>query len=200
MMTRLPRIIISLFAASLLVACGSSPPVTYYHLDATGSATHVSPDGQPAFLAIGPLRVPDYLTRPQLVTRGPGASMIVDDFNRWAEPLDQALHRVLAINIDSQMDELTVVAFPYSSLIEVDYRLLGTVERFDVDQGGQAVLVAQWGVADMDGTVLVSPRRSRYTTTAASDSSNSVVRAMSEVVADFSSDIASEMRAVVDTD
>ena len=197
MMTRLFRLISSLIAASLLVACGSSPPVNFYHLDATDSAAVVSPEGELALLAIGPVRVPDYLTRPQLVTRGPGASMIVDDFNRWAEPLDHAVHRVVAINVDSQISELTVVAFPYSSLVNADYRLLGSIERFDVDQGGQAVLVVQWGISDMDGNLLVSPRRSRYTTTAASNSSNSVVQAMSQIVADFSRDIAGEMRTVI---
>lgn len=199
MMTRFSRHILSILAAGALAACGSSPPVNYYNLEPVAAGTSVVKTDVP-ILSVGPLRVPEYLSRPQLVTRGPGSSMIIDDFNRWAEPLDHSIHRVVSGNIDNLMDRLIVVAFPTSSLIDVNYRLLGTIERFDVDEGGQAVLVVQWGVGDTEGTSVVPARRSRYTATASSGSSDATVRAMAEVISRFSQDVANEMASVVASD
>ena len=82
-----------IFAAVLLVsACGSSPPVRYYTLSTASVATPEDP-ADARILGLGPLNVPEYLNRTQIVTRGNGAELIVHEFSHWAEPLDMALGR-----------------------------------------------------------------------------------------------------------
>jgi hypothetical protein len=39
------------------------------------------------------------------------------------------------------------VAFPSGNLVEAEYRLQGSIVRFDADTAGRAVLVVQWGIA-----------------------------------------------------
>ena len=145
-----------------VASCGSSPPVDYYRLQPlSGSATAASGDAK--ILGIGPLQVPGYLDRPQLVTQAAGSKVIVDEFNRWAEPLDVALPRIVTANVDHLLDSIVVVAFPYSSNVRTDYRLIGRVIRFDANQSGEAVLEVQWGVQDADSNTVLTPRRTRYT-------------------------------------
>ncbi|UCG71756.1 MAG: membrane integrity-associated transporter subunit PqiC [Chromatiales bacterium] len=178
----------------LAAGCGSSPPVDYYRLQPiSGSATADPADAK--VLGIGPLQVPGYLDRPQLVTQMPGSEVRVDEFNRWAEPLDVALPRIVTANVDYLLDSVIVVTFPYSSRVRTDYRLFGRVIRFDANQSGEAVLEVQWGVQDADANPVLTPRRTRYTAQASpATDPGAVVSALNETVVAFSRDIAGEIQ------
>ena len=184
----------------LLTACGSSPPVRYFALSSTVADGHQNSDDD-VVLGVGPMRMAEYLNRTQIVTRGAGAELKVDEFNRWAEPLEDAFHRVLSINVDNTMDGVTVLAFPWESAVrrQVDYRLLGDVIRFDADRSGSVVLETQWGIAAVDsGDVVVRARRTRYEAQARSpDDPATIASAMNEALAKFSRDIAGAMQAVL---
>lgn len=184
----------------LLTACGSSPPVRYFSLSTSVDAVGQEGDDTVA-LGFGPIHIPEYLNRSQLVTRGPGQEIKVDEFNRWVEPLSEALHRIVSTDVDNAVDGLVVVAFPWESAVrrEVDYRLLGDVIRFDADRAGRVILDVQWSIMEVESAVrLVSPRRSRYEARAGSSGDPaSIASAMNEALADFSRDIAREMQAVL---
>ncbi|GJL73803.1 MAG: hypothetical protein NMNS01_30020 [Nitrosomonas sp.] len=183
-----------------LTACSTSPPVRYFSLS--------SPvlDGRKDFneavvLGLGPMRMAEYLNRSQIVTRGAGAEVKVDEFNRWAEPLAVAFHRVVSTDIDNMMDGVSVLAFPWESAVrsQVNYRLLGDVVRFDADRSGRVVLETQWGITETDsGKAVVKPRRTRYETQAGSpDDPAAVASAMNETLVKFSRDVVSEIQAVL---
>ena len=183
-------------AALLLASCGSSPAVRYFGLEAIGVAYQRDAADAPV-LAVGPIRVPDYLKRPQMVTRGQGSEFLVDDFNRWAEPLDEAIHRTIASNIDGLLDSVIAVAFPSGAVLEIDYRLFGRIDRFDADSGGNVTLDVQWGIGDASGDVLTAARRGRYQSRAnqANDPA-AIAAAMSDTLEQFSRDIAAEYEAL----
>ena len=183
----------------MLVACGSSPPVRYYTLSTVASAPGQDADDA-IMIGLGPLGMPEYLNRSQIVTRGAGAEMLVDEFSRWAEPLGLSLHRIVSTNVDNLLDGVVVVAFPYGSVIrsQVDYRLLGDVSRFDADRSGRVVLELQWVMSEVSSGIVVPPRRSRYETQAArAGDPAAIAEAMNEVLLRFSRDIADELAAVL---
>lgn len=144
------------FASILLGGCASSAPVRYYRLEAMALEAR-APDAGAAVLAIGPVTFPDYLQRTQLVLRGDRAEMQMDELNRWAEPLDEAVPRILAANIGGLAESIVV-----ASTIRPDYRLFATVHRLDADTAGDAVLAVQWGVTGDAGEIVLPPRTSRY--------------------------------------
>lgn len=190
--------IIAIVSCLSLGACGSSPKVRYYGLESIDVEYQRDPEGSP-MVGIGPLRIPAYLKRSQMVTRGQGAELIVDDFNRWAEGLDEAIHRTIASNVDSLLDSAVVVAFPTSTLVDVDYRMIGRIDRFDTDSAGLAVLDVQWGVSTADGDTVVPARRTRYESRAsAAGDPAAIARAMSDIIEHFSRDIAREIDAAID--
>ena len=180
----------------VLAGCGSSPAVRYYGLDNMDVSYAQDPDDSPV-LVMGPFRMPEYLNRSQMVTRGSGAEMIVHDVSRWSEPLDDAIHRVLASNVDSLLQTVIVLAYPSIAALDADYRLAGRINRFSAGQDGRVILEAQWGLGDADGDVLIAPRRSRYESQASEASDpGSIARAMSDALAQFSRDIASKIESV----
>ena len=184
------------FCLVMLAGCGSSPPVHYYALETMDNRVAVDAEGSP-ILAVGAFRMPEYLNRSQMVIRGSGAEIIVDDFNRWAEPLDDSIHRVLASNLDVLLESVVVVAYPSSAVLDIDYRLIGRFDRFTADQDGLVVLDAQWGIANSTGVGPLSPRRVRFESQATRpDDPGSIAQAMSNVLAQFCRDIAGEIDSI----
>jgi uncharacterized lipoprotein YmbA len=185
-----------IFCLMVIAGCGSSPTVNYYALHTIDTRLAQDDENSP-ILALGALRIPEYLNRSQMVSRGPGAEIIVDDFNRWAEPMGEAIHRVLAGNLDVMLESVVVVAYPSSAVLNIDYRLVGRFARFDADQDGKVVLEVQWGIADSEGTVQLPPKRARFESQATRpDDPGSVAQAMSDVLLLFCRDIASEIEAI----
>ena len=187
------------FVSLLVGACGSSPPVRYFALSPMDSVQQQDPDDA-VTLGVGPLRLPEYLNRSQIVTRGGGSELEVDEFSRWAEPLTQALHRVVSTDVDNMMNGVMVIAFPWEAVVhnEVDYRLLGEVTRFDADRSGRVVLDIQWGITDTTGQATVVIRRSKYEKRAARpDDPAIVVSAMNDALVMFSRDVVSELEVML---
>jgi len=175
---------------SLVAGCGSSPPVHYYSLDAL-EAGYGAPDaGTPRF-GVGPFRMPDYLTRSNIVTRGNASEVNIDDYHRWIEPVNEALHRIVAANLATMMSDVVAVGFPYRFLNDSELRVVGRVERFDADDRGQVQLIVQWGITTADSSYLVPPRREIYRSQAADARDyNAIAAAMSTALLEFSRDIA----------
>lgn len=190
-MTHWPALAVIL---ALVSACGTSTPVRYFNLKPLAYSEREE-SAETRIVGLGPLDLPGYLARPQIVTRGEMAEIIIDDFRRWAEPVDESIHRVVAANVESFIDGVTVVSYPYHTMAQPEYRVYGDVVRFDADETGRAVLIVQWGIAGSDRTAIMPPQRSRYVSQAAAAAdTGAVVMALNDVVAQFSKDIAARLR------
>lgn len=176
----------------LLGGCASSPPVQFYALD-TVPRTSGTMDGG-VTIGLGPMNFPDYLKRPQIVKRTTGSEMIIDEFQRWAEPVDRSFNRILAANVDDMLDSAVVVVFPYSMNIRIDMRVIGRVFRFDTDTAGLAVLDVQWAAGDGKDNTIVEPRRSHYEARVAEPQDyDAIVMALNETLDAFSQDVAAAL-------
>ena len=193
-MSRLFRYLVAL-CFLVLAACGSSPAVHYFTLESAGDYVAHDDVGSP-IMAVGALRLPEYLNRSQFVARGSGSEIVVDDLNRWAEPLDDAIHRVLATNLDILLDTMVVIAYPATVVAYTDYRLIGRIDHFISDPNGMVVLRVHWGVTDLDGVVVLPAKRASFQSQAAKPGDpGSIAQAMSDVLAQFSSAIAAEVES-----
>lgn len=190
-------VLFSVLVLCMFSACSSSSPVRYFSLSPINADFRQDPDDA-VMLGLGPLRMPDYLNRSQIVWRGANAEMRVDEFSRWTEPLDTSLLRIVSTDVDNLLQGVVVVVFPYEPFVrgQVDYRLVGDINRFEANGSGQVVLEVQWGIADVDGVVIVPIRRNRYQAQASTaDDPSAVVVAMNAALAQFSRDIASKLES-----
>ena len=190
------QILLTSVLALAMCGCGTSPPVRYFNLQPLPSAAAGNEDGD-IVVGLGPLGIPGYLSRPQIVTRGAHGEVLIDDFRRWAESVDESIHRIVAANVESLTAGVTVLAYPYNTMLQPEYRIYGDVVRFDADQNGRALLIVQWGIISADREVIIEPRRTRYEATATNPAdTGAVVTALNKVVADFSRDIAAQLESV----
>ena len=132
--------------AILVAGCAGSPPSNLYTLSAIGTAASESQSLQapPAVIAIGPVSLPDYLDRPQIVTRQSAYQLELAANDRWAAPLYDMLPRVLVEDLALRLPSDRIVSFPEIGDASFDYRVAVQVSRFDVDATGEATLAARW--------------------------------------------------------
>ncbi len=178
--------------SALLVACGSSPNSRFYVLNS--DTTFV--DGQTietqsaTVIGVGPIVFPSYLDRPQMVTRVETNQVDIDEFNRWAEPLDKNFTNVLVQNISYLRPDDRFITFPTASRQQIDYRLTMRVDRFDVDASGKATLVVDWRISEVADRTIKAEGRSTYTQQAVSADPADKVAALNETLNELSREIA----------
>lgn len=131
MMARVNRIVLLAAAAAVLGACGgANVRIDYYTLSA--APAHTAP-AQPDTLAVhlGPVSLPDGVDRPQIVMRRDANQVAIDDTHRWAEPLKDAIPRVLSDALAAELGTPRVLTSRQSASLEFDYRVAIDVQHFD---------------------------------------------------------------------
>jgi uncharacterized lipoprotein YmbA len=149
-------------ACALLAACGGTTPTHFYTLSSLMAAPG---EAMPAAaknltLGVGPVTLPQYLNRPQIVTRDGSNRMILADFDSWIEPIDGLFARTLAEDLSLLLGTDEVVQLPERRPVRLDYRVAVDVTRFDVDSSGNAVLDARWQLSRDDDERLLRAARS----------------------------------------
>jgi len=99
-------------------------------------------------IGVGPIRMPLYLDRSDIVTRGSSNEVEIADFAQWAGPLQENFSRVLAENLSVLLQTDNVGVFPFIRRELLDYNITVYVTRFDGLPGDQAHLRARWSILD----------------------------------------------------
>jgi uncharacterized lipoprotein YmbA/ABC-type transporter Mla MlaB component len=147
-------------------------------------------------LGIGPVKLPGYLDRQELVTRISQNRFDVSENDRWAEPLENNFTRTLSQNLSALLQTDRVIAFPWQTSQRPKYQVEIEVLRFEPNAAREALLVARWTVIDVDSRKLLSVKESRLTRQAREKSTEAAVAALSEVLGAFSREVADAIRAI----
>ena len=179
---------------AVLAACSSVPAPTLYVLAAPApppAAASAHRDHRLA-VALGPVSVPDYLDRTDIVRRTPGNRLGMDTDNRWAEPLRAGLQRLLIATVAGRLGPDYWVSAGAGHPGSIDVEVPVDIEAFEEDETGQAVLTASWEVHA--GPTLIRNRTS-YHRPVAADTTEARVQALSANAADLAADLAAAVRA-----
>jgi len=174
------------------VGCGSTPASRFYTLSAVappaGASSNVS-------VVVGPVSVPAEVDRPQIViTTGPN-QVGLDEFNRWAAPLQNNISRVVVENLVAMLGTPRVTLFPQTASPDADYRAAIEVQRFESAPGDAATLDAVWTVIrSKDGKSQMG--RTTVRDAVQEKDYGALAAAHSRAVARLSSDIADAVRAL----
>ena len=145
MMRRLAAIAIPCIVVILAAGCGSTPSSRFYTLSATPAPGAGTPSD--LSLAVGPVTIPAVIDRPQIVVSAGPNQVRLDEFNRWASPLQSNISRVVADNLAAILGTPRVSLFPQTVSAAADYRVAIQVQSFDSAPGDAATLDAVWTVS-----------------------------------------------------
>ncbi len=146
-----------LACVSLVVGCvGTSRPSRFYTLAPAEvrDAPVAAANGVP--LAIGPIDIPDYLDRQQIVTRSGENELVVSDFDRWGGSLERDISSSLVATAADRLAPRGILVFPWRSIPPASatgaYRASIAISRFDGALGRSVVLRGRWQlVRERDG-------------------------------------------------
>ena len=145
----------------ILVGCGRTAPSRFYTLSPVHSALPTAAPGDmgktsQTTIGILPVEIPDYLDRPEIVTRKNDGGLSLEEYDRWGGDLRNDIARVLGETLAAQLprDRVTILTGRRST--PADYNIFVQVRRFEPIAGEKIWLRAQWTVTEISGqTVLL---------------------------------------------
>jgi uncharacterized protein len=183
----------------VLAACGTTHNYRYYTLasfPAVPDKAAADFGAVPLIIGIGPVTIPDYLDRPQIVLRTSRNELVFSETSRWAGSLANDSARVLEENLDSMLAGDGVAVVSWRRGVPNDYRVAVQVSRFDAMAGGTVVLKAQWVIYEKDGKGVLLLRESDINEPVPGSDEDSVVKAMGKALLGLSREIQQGFRMV----
>ena len=190
-----------LLGAALAVGlgCAGSAPSKFYTLSpmpVTDAKVGKEADGRPVAVALGPVRLPYYLARKEIVTRTDAHRIDVAENEFWGGSLQDDFSRTLLENLTLLLAEDRVTLYSWPGGGRGDYRVAVDVIRFDGSRGGEIVLLTKWVIRNGQDNKEVRSRNSRIRETVNGQSYEALVGGMSRAVARLSREIGEDIKAL----
>lgn len=185
-MTKLiPLLLAALFAAGC--AGGSK---SFYVLTADGP----TPTGGGRGIGVGPVTVPEYVDRPNLVIQTEANSLAVAEDHRWAGDISTSVARVMAANLGRRLGTGNVQVYPWQRDDEISQQVVVDIRQFHGAADGHAVIEAGWRVYSLPDRKLKASRTFVDREALEGDGYQPLVAAQSRLLSRLADSIAKEMR------
>lgn len=122
--------------ALLLGGCNlssSSSATNYYVLTAPVGSSADTVRQLETSIGVEIVTAPEYLRRSQMVSRFDGNRLMLNESNRWAEPLEAGVSRVLRKSLSRRLPNAEVVDMPWTRLTSPQFVYSVSIYRFEVD-------------------------------------------------------------------
>lgn len=194
------RVLALILIAAVLAGClGQTPSAVYYTLSPMTTEA-----GQPEPIAavdlavgIGPVKFPDELDRPAIVTRSGANRLDVNEYRRWGGSLEKKVTRVLEENLSLLLGTDRVMARPWERYFKPDVRIALDIRRFDGRLGKHAVLNVTWVLIDAAEDVPLHVGRTVVQEAVDGDGYDALVAAQSRALGRLCEEIAGALVAIV---
>lgn len=183
----------------LVASCGISPSPRFYTLTSITSPAPVNAEAEPKknwSLTIGSIEIPDYLDRPEIVTRAKENQLVLSEFDLWGGSLKADIGRVLTENISALLENHGVRVSGDKISRQGTYRFYAVINRFEADTEGRVVLKAQWSLQRINDAVPVFFEDFNVTKPSKGRGYGEVVSAMSEALWELSKNVAGGLESL----
>jgi uncharacterized lipoprotein YmbA len=171
---------------------GSSPAARFYTLSTLNPHEGQGGGGgaAPLRIRVAPVTLPEGVDRPQIVRRTGENSVVVDEYDRWVEPLDALLRNTLVQDLGALVPEAQVLGDAVPGL-STDRTVVVAVNRLDMSS--QLVMDAVWFVLPVGADQPERTHRTRITEAAGTGAPADVAQALGRAVEKLSREIAPEL-------
>jgi uncharacterized lipoprotein YmbA len=186
-----------LLVAFLLAGCSSTPPTRFYKLNSLPGGQQENPAallGMDIAIGVGPVELPEFLDRPQIVTRKSQNQLEIAEFHRWAASFPRDFSRVLAKNISTLLPTDRVAVYPWEDAFSPTYQVKLDVEQFDGQLGERVLLRVIWSLVGQEGKKELVVRKTLIEEPVLTNDYEGLVAAQSNALATLSREIVEEIR------
>jgi uncharacterized protein len=172
------------------------PDITKFYLltpaagGATAAPAAATSAGGEFAIGLGPIKLPPYLDRQEVVTRAAPNRLELSKDARWGESLQNGFTSVMARDLAAQAGTGQVIIFPWYNTVHVDLQVQIDVYRFETDGNGNAQLSAKWTILDSTGKNILYTVESDLTQPSKPGDITDAAAALSRTIGDLSGQIA----------
>src|SRR5580700_476946 len=163
----------------------------------TAAATPASAPGSNSAgdftIGLGPIKLPPYLDRPEIVTRAAPNRLELSKEDRWGESVQNGFTRSMERDLAAQAGA-AIVVFPWYSTVHIDMQVQIDIYRFETDAQGTATLSAKWTILDSTGKNILYTVESNLTQPSKPGDNTEAAAALSRTIGDLSGQIANMMQ------
>lgn len=187
--------------ASIGAACGWTPftprpdPSRFFVLTPLTDAAAADGPRLPS-LGIGPVTFPRYLDRPEMVTRVGPNEVRPAAFEYWAGSLPRQFEGVLAQDLQTLLGVDRIAIHPWYAGMTPPLVVEADVQRFEASADGNVQLLARWRLRKGAQSEVLRSGESSLSHPASGTDPGSAAAALSGLLADFSRELATAIRAV----
>lgn len=182
------------------LGCAGSAPAKFYTLSPLATTGEVkSPKeaaGRDLAIGIGPVRLPQYLVRKEIVTRTDANKIDLAEYDLWGGSLQDDFSRNLLENLSLLLASDRVSLYLWPGMGTIDYRVGMDVIRFDGNRGGDVVLIANWTIREGQGNKFIRVQNSRIQEPSGGQSYEAMVGGMSRALDRLSREIGEAVKAL----
>lgn len=185
-------LILAVCGVALSSCLGQQQSSRLYVLTPLPRTERAGPDAGNRGLAIGvgPVELPQYTNRQQIVTGNQSYQLHPATFDEWAEPLRDNFLRVLADNLSILLATDRVMLFPWKGPLAIDYQVVVDVTHFLGEVGGETSLVALWSIVGKNGQEVLLSQKSNLREPTGTQGYAALAAAMSNSLGALSHEIA----------
>jgi uncharacterized protein len=173
-----------------LVGCGESQHSRFYLLTENRVSAYRTATVRPSTtIALGAVKLPPALDRPQMARRLGSEEISYAEYDRWAGPLDEMVRQVLAADLDGRLP-IGVTFIGNDTVNSTNLVISVDIIRFDADATGLSKLDARWQILGRTGHLVGAPHNALIVEPGSGPDSAAIAATMSRVVADLAGEIA----------
>jgi len=186
----------ALCLAVMICGCATAPPDAFYTLAplAVAQQGDATTADESLAVGVGPISLPEYLDRSQIVGRKDTSALTVDEVHLWGGSLHDDFPRVLGENLAQLLGTNRILVNTSEVRYPVDVRVAADVLRFEVENDGEAVLKVRWMLIGPDSDRVLMVRESSFRAKSQSADPAAMVGAMSRALEDFSEELSKAIR------
>jgi uncharacterized protein len=147
-------------------------------------------------VGVGPVKIPEYQERPQIVTRDKEKMLKFAQFDRWGESLDLGMVRLIEEGLAITLPEVKFILYPWNSSIPVRYQVVIEIVQLDSELDKDLFLVAQWLVIDTENSKTITIKRSEFRQPIIPQNYSGLAKTLSLVCGSLSSEIAEALKTL----
>jgi len=186
-------------ALSGCISVGTSPSPRFYMLHCVDKSKISQAFDTPVgtSIGLGPVNIPVYLDKPKIATEDSNNMLKFAEFDRWGEPLETALARVINENLTVMMPQATIEVFPWNLFVSVRYQVIVDVIQMKANLDKDLFLLVKWSIIDLKNKNVAFTKRSEFSQPIAPHNYTGLAEAVSNAAILLSSQIAQGVSDVV---
>ena len=194
-------IVFSLIYIVIISGCTHTTPSKYYVLSPIKDTAPPSETdaGKIHIIGVGPIKFLKYLNRSQLIRFSGDNEVVVEEFNRWAEPFEQNFTRVLRTNLTRLLVSSYAIDYPWKRSLNVRYQIMLDIHQFETGPDRTVTLKAHWAIFNLsENKKMEVVRKFKFSKKLDEIDYSVIVAQQSKALEMLSQNIAKEIQKLVD--